>query len=311
MNCRIFCIIVTYNAMKWVDRCLTSLRESNIPIIPVIIDNCSKDETVSYVKKHYPEAHLIVNEENRGFGQANNQGIEWAYLQGATHFFLLNQDAWILDDCISKIVAIQDRFDIDIAVPVHLNGTDIAFDFGFERYLCVKNLNNTILTDALLDRLKDFYEVPFVNAAGWMISRNTIETIGGFDPLFFHYGEDCNYEQRIHYHNKRFCLIPTAFIVHDRNQKGNINVYNKQFVQNFLLSHFANINRSREKGCIWRVDIRVVLFVLKTMMLTLLQRNFNLFGNQIQGAISFLRQRKSIANSIKNNVQVKSNWINI
>ena len=81
----VYCIIVTYNAMKWLDKCLGSLRESTIPIHPVIIDN-SSDETVEYISTNYPEVHIIINDINRGFGQANNQGIEYAYKQGATHF---------------------------------------------------------------------------------------------------------------------------------------------------------------------------------------------------------------------------------
>ncbi|HHX70994.1 MAG TPA: glycosyltransferase family 2 protein, partial [Gallicola sp.] len=45
--------------MKWLDKCLGSLRESTIPIHPVIIDNSSSDETVEYISTNYPEVHII------------------------------------------------------------------------------------------------------------------------------------------------------------------------------------------------------------------------------------------------------------
>lgn len=73
--------------MKWIDRCLSSLKSSTVPILTVVIDNCSSDSTIDYIKKNYPEVHLIINSQNKGFGQANNQGIEWAYKHGASHFF--------------------------------------------------------------------------------------------------------------------------------------------------------------------------------------------------------------------------------
>ena len=52
---KVYTIIVTYNAMKWIERCVTSLLNSTIQTSIVIIDNCSKDETVSFVKKTYPQ----------------------------------------------------------------------------------------------------------------------------------------------------------------------------------------------------------------------------------------------------------------
>lgn len=310
MNTNVYCIIVTYNAMKWVDKCLTSLRESKTQIIPVIIDNCSKDDTVIYVKEHYPEAHLIINNDNRGFGQANNQGIEWAYKQGATHFFLLNQDAWILNDAVTKAISIQEKYDIDIAVPVHLNGTERAFDFGFNNYINAKDIKKKMLEDVLLCKLEDYYEVPFVNAAGWIISRKTIEIVGGFDPIFFHYGEDRNYEQRIHFHKKRFCVIPYAFMVHDREQKGNIAVYNKRFMQSYLLAYFADVNRNMKKRTV-SDDLRVYLYVIKLLFTCLCNFNFSLFVSHVQGISSVCKQYNKIKTSIRTNSKQNASWLNI
>ncbi len=83
---KVFVVVVTYNAMKVVDRCFESLRQNAIPCFPVVVDNLSKDVTVKYIREHFPEVHLIANNENCGLGQVNNQGIEWAYRLGATLF---------------------------------------------------------------------------------------------------------------------------------------------------------------------------------------------------------------------------------
>lgn len=45
--------------------------------------------------------------------------------------------------------------------------------------------------------------------------KKTIETIGGFNPYFFHYGEDDEYVNRIRFHQKKVLLAPGSKAVHD------------------------------------------------------------------------------------------------
>lgn len=246
---KIFVIIVTYNAMrrKWIDRCLQSLRDSAIPVIPVVIDNHSTDETTKHIQNYYPEVHLITNKENRGFGQANNQGIEDAYCQGATHFFLLNQDAWIKTDTISHLIEVQDKYHLGLVSPIHLTGGGDRLDLGFYRFICKSKQGITFLSDLILhkDDTKDFYDIEEVNAAAWFLDKKTIDTIGGFDPVFFHYGEDDNFLCRLRYHHIRSGIVPKAFIHHDRSDDhGNEKIYHAHQALNKLLCSFSDVNQS-------------------------------------------------------------------
>jgi len=72
----IYVIIVTYNAMRWAERCFTSLRQSSVPVTCIVIDNGSTDGTQEYIKAHFPEVDFIQSPDNAGFGKANNIGIE-------------------------------------------------------------------------------------------------------------------------------------------------------------------------------------------------------------------------------------------
>ena len=119
---KLFAIVVTYNGMQWYDRCFGSLCNSEVPIETVVVDNASSDDTIAYIKDHFPHAHLIENDENLGFGRANNLGIRYAYDQGADYVFLLNQDAWIEPNTIGGLMAIaQSHPEFGILSPVHLN----------------------------------------------------------------------------------------------------------------------------------------------------------------------------------------------
>lgn len=307
---KVYCIIVTYNAMKWVDKCLGSLRQSSVPVIPVIIDNCSKDETVSYVEKNYPEVHLIVNKENKGFGQANNQGIEWAYKEGATHFFLLNQDAWVQSNTIERIIEIQEKHQLAIVSPVHLNGKGDEVDFNFRAYVTAdKNLNTVFFRDAILGQFKEYYVVARINAAAWMISRKTIEEIGGFDPVFFLYGEDDNYLQRLHYHGFQLAFVPDSFVYHDRIIHGDAKAFNKLELRNWLVGSYTNINIP-----LYTINKRRVYWHVKTFWLFakyLFTFRFKAAFAVCGSFFSYISAWPQIVRSRKNNKKMGANWLKL
>lgn len=308
-NVKVYCIIVTYNAMKWVDKCLGSLRNSSLKLYPVIIDNCSNDETVEYIKENYPEAYLIANSDNRGFGQANNQGIEYAYKSGGTHFFLLNQDAWVHTDTASRLVEVQDKYGIAIASPIHLNGAGNLLDFNYFSYSVLNNSNIDYVSDLILSNLRDYYAVSKINAAAWMLTKRIIERVGGFDPIFFHYGEDNNYCQRVIYNKEIVAFVTGAFIHHDRERKGNFNVFKKNAVIAKLLNEYADINKNI--GRITKTRVKIHLANFKLAVSLLLKLKLSDFNGLLTSYITFIRKFSRIRYSRRINKVHSHNWLKL
>lgn len=306
---KVYVIIVTYNAVAWIDKCFNSLRHSTVPVYTVVIDNASKDDTVEYLKKNFPEAHVIANSKNRGFGQANNQGIEYAYDHGATHFFLLNQDTWIHNDTVGKLVEVQDSFDLAVVSPIHLSGKKKCMDYGYFAATVIQENNLSFVSDLMLETLKSYYKVSYINAAAWMISRRCIETIGGFDPLFFHYGEDRNYCQRIKYHNEDIAFVPESYIHHDRDYHGNEEVYNKRKTLTKLLSTYSDVNQPFIHPCLYRTKMHANFIVHSVK--ALLKMNFAGWLNIVEGYASFIVLFPQIFRSRKHNSKMGSNWLDI
>ena len=213
----IYVIVVTHNGRKWYDKCFESLKKASIPIHIIVIDNASTDNTVSYIKENYPGIYLIENEENLGFGKANNIGIEYALKNGADFVFLLNQDTWVGEKTIELLFnSLQENHEYGIVSPIHLRGDGQELDYRFYSYLYN---SRTFLSDIILARRsKPIYEVKFVNAAFWLLTRKCIEKIGYFDTLFSHYGEDEDYCNRLNYHNIKIGIVPSTFGWHDRPQ---------------------------------------------------------------------------------------------
>ena len=231
---KVLVIIVSYNFERWIDRCLGSLRSSVHPVDAVVIDNASQDQTLQRIKQDYPEIHLIESKTNLGFGRANNIGMEIALTEGYTHVFLLNQDAWIEPDTIGTLVGLSEQYpSYGILSPVHLTGKGDKPDPGFGHYAQLQTLQSLPSDDIL--------PLPFVNAAFWMIPASVLQKVGGFCPLFYHYGEDKDFVNRLTYHNYQVGYSPKVFGNHDRE-------YRPMTHQGFLrteyvyhLSEYANI----------------------------------------------------------------------
>ena len=208
----IFTIIVTYNGIKFIDKCFGSLRESDIPVHVIAIDNASTDGTVEKIRNDYPEVELVVNKKNIGFGRANNLGLFRALEDKADYVLLLNQDAWIEPDMLEGLIKIQQKQpDYGILSPLHF---DIEDHTKIDRN-CAYSFSNEMISDAVAGRtLKEVYHVSGIHAAIWLISRECLEDVGGFDPLFYYRQEDVDYMIRVRNKEYKFGIVPSVKAYH-------------------------------------------------------------------------------------------------
>lgn len=258
----VFVIIVTYNGRIWYDRCLRSIRESVIPVQTVVVDNCSVDDSVDYINAHFPEVKILASDKNLGFGQGNNKGIKYALDNGADYVFLLNQDAWIEPVTIRELVRIhRENSDYGILSPINLGVTKNKILDGFIELLSdYKNIDINWIDDLYFERLKDVYRIESVNAAAWLLPRKVLETVGGFDPIFFHYGEDDNYLQRTHFHGFLVGICPRVNIVHDAETSKKFNVHMKtDLYKRIILLECADINNNKMPQLYLRTQVRKIL----------------------------------------------------
>src|SRR5579885_2740043 len=93
-------VVVTYNALPWLESCLDSVRGRDV----VVVDHGSTDGTLDVVRRRYPGA-TVVEQENKGMGGGNNAGMRVAT---GRYFFLLNSDAWVVDDGLDRLLAYAD-----------------------------------------------------------------------------------------------------------------------------------------------------------------------------------------------------------
>ncbi|MBQ9193652.1 MAG: glycosyltransferase family 2 protein [Bacteroidales bacterium] len=228
---KILVIVVTFNGLRWLERCLGSVRASELPADLYVWDNDSADGSADYVQGHFPEAKLVRSADNLGFAEANNMGMRHALDKGYDYVYLLNQDAWIEPSTLGTLVAAhQAHPEFAVLSPLQMTDGFVAFDKQFEKVLGGTRFQN-LCHPRHHKREGPIWEgsrsddsgsecpprpVRRVMAAHWLLPREALEKVGMFSPLFPIYGNDDNWCDRARYHGLKVGIVPAARAVHDR-----------------------------------------------------------------------------------------------
>ncbi|WP_281322654.1 glycosyltransferase family 2 protein [Flavobacterium aestivum] len=309
---KVFVVIVTYNGMKWIDECLSSVLNSSIPVSVVVIDNNSSDETITFVKDKFSEITIFEQTDNLGFGKANNLGMSYALSQNADFVFLLNQDAFVNKKTIEDLVALSlNNPEYGILSPVQLDYSGKLLENYFFRFMSEDGSRSFYSDFVLGNPQKKIYDIDFVQAAAWLLPINTINKIGGFDPLFYHYGEDNNYCQRLLYHNMRIGVAPNTYIRHDSNKPKSeqVKLFSKKYFDTYIKEiavkyadiniDFIGKNVSSERKKIYKIIL------------------YNFFKLDFIKLVGFLKQLHVLNKTVKRievsrnrNIHINSNYLN-
>src|SRR5690348_6807954 len=180
-------VVVTYDALPWIEECLESVRGHEV----IVVDHGSTDGTLELVRERFPEVRLIV-QENRGMGGGNNAGMRVA--QGR-YTLLLNSDAWAVDGALDRLAAYLDAHPAVAVAGPRLANPDgslqrsvrgfptlwrLATEYFFLRKLAPRSRAfNAFYGDGFEhDRP---YEVEFLMGAVLLVRREAADTVGLFD----------------------------------------------------------------------------------------------------------------------------------
>ena len=190
----------------------------------VVVENASGDATPKVVCAAVPEARLIVNDWNRGFAAAANQGL--AASRGAFVLFV-NPDAVVLDDAIARALAYADG---DPAIGIvgcrtlnangkpqptvdrfHTAGGLVAEALIGRRGLRARPRGVVPVTSG---------DVDWVYGSFLLCRRAALTAVGGFDEAYEMYGEDLDLCHRVRAAGFRVVYCAEATIVHRGNRSG-------------------------------------------------------------------------------------------
>lgn len=207
---RVLVIVVTYNGMRWLERCLSSIPAW---ADAYVVDNASADGSADYVAAHFPQAKLVRSAENLGFSKPNNMGFEYAREQGYDYVYLLNQDAWLEEGTLEKLVTTAEAHpEYGVLSPMQYQDGYQQLDKQFEK----RYTSSVIPSKASGSPV----EVDVIMAAHWLVPVCVIKRIGPFEETLFPlYGQDDDWCNRLHFSGLKIGIVPEARAVHDRAQR--------------------------------------------------------------------------------------------
>jgi len=232
-------IIVSWNVCDLLRRCLISMPDAypspatgpSTPTSPplqielIVVDNASADGSADMVRAEFPGVRLIVNDGNRGFTAANNQGL--AEAQGR-YLLLLNPDTEIVDDALTTMVQYMDAHPEVGALGPRLRHPDGSRQSSRRRFptLATALVESTVIQQWWADNriLRRYYmaDTPdnAVQAVDWLVGacllvrRQVYEQIGGLDEGFFMYSEELDWCKRIKDAGWEIVYLPSATVIH-------------------------------------------------------------------------------------------------
>lgn len=220
MKVELSIIVISYNTAKYLDRCLASLIQSlkhaEFAYEIIVVDNHSSDKSVEMVRQTYKSVRLIENQENVGFGRANNQGAQLA--KGTTLLFL-NSDTETLDDAIDKLFVFYKNCKQPTIVGGKLFNPDMTPQPSAGPAYSLRMIIAALffkgdyigLTRYSPDVIK---KVDWVMGACMMMSRRFFLDLGGFDEGIFMYMEEIDFEYRAIRKNVSVYFYPEARFIH-------------------------------------------------------------------------------------------------
>ncbi|HEY4977271.1 MAG TPA: glycosyltransferase family 2 protein [Gaiellaceae bacterium] len=213
-------IVVTYNALPWIEPCLESVRGCEL----IVVDNGSSDGTPALVRERFPEARLIER-DNQGLSAGWNTGIEAA--SGRLLFFL-NADAWVVGDGVAKLVEVLEREPEAALVGPRLRypdgrlqrsvrGFPTLWRLSTEYFFLRKLAPRTTLFNAFYGggfRHDRELEAEFLMGAAFLVRKEAIDEVGGLDERFFLFSEEVDWCYRFRQAGWKVVFTPTAEVVH-------------------------------------------------------------------------------------------------
>ncbi len=227
-NIDVSIIVVSYNTREMTLEALQSVKREtqSTRYELLVVDNNSHDGSAEAIRENYPEAHVIALSKNIGFAAANNLA---AIKASGRYLLLLNPDTIVKDRAIDKLV----NFATDTPEAKIWGGRTHFGDGTLNPSSCWNRMtlwnclcratgltglfaNSEIFNSETFGawQRNTMRQVDIVSGCFFLIKRDFWNTLSGFDPTFFMYGEEADLCLRAKALGAAPMITPDATIIH-------------------------------------------------------------------------------------------------
>ena len=220
-------IIPNWNLKDDLVECLDSVLASDYGHLCItVVDNGSADDSVNWVRGHYPEVQVLTRTENGGYAAALNDGIREAASAAPGFILALNNDTIVPRGMITGLVEVlRQNPQAAIAAPkvLYQSQPDHIYSLGDRIYpwlpLPVRFGRKSLDRPAY----NQIFEFDYVFGCALMIRSEVLQQVGLFDPSYFMFYEDADFCRRVRDAGWKILRAGSVTILH----KGSLSV-NKQ-----------------------------------------------------------------------------------
>lgn len=261
-------VIINYNVKYFAEQCLCSVQKAiafyertaqtnPYPSLEVIvIDNCSSDNSLEYLRPLFPWVNFIENKVNTGYAVANNQG--WKMTKGKYVLFL-NPDTILSEDCLASCLSFIEKTPDAGAMGIKMfNGKGIflpeskrGFPTPMVAFYKMTGLSRLFPSSKKFARYylghlpnNQTTEVDVLSGAFMLVSKPLLVATGGFDERFFMYAEDIDLSRRIQIEGFKNYYFADSCIIHFKGESTPFNFsYTKKFygaMLQFVKKYYKN-----------------------------------------------------------------------
>ena len=204
-------VIVNYNVKFYLEQCLVSLQRAlqDVDASVFVVDNHSKDGSVSYLSSRFPWVHFIVSGHNLGFARANNIAIQQSESE---YVLLLNPDTFVGEQTLKDAIAFMDNHPHAGAMAARMLKTDGSDAKESRRglptpwvaFYKMTGLCNRFPTSKRFGHYYMGYlpwdeanKIEVISGAFFFARREALNQVELLDEDFFMYGEDIDLSYRI------------------------------------------------------------------------------------------------------------------
>lgn len=206
-------VILNWNAQTYLEACLRSvLAQEGTPFQVWLVDNHSSDDSVSFVKTHFPQVHLWALAENRGYAGGNNAVLRQVQTPLVV---LLNPDVVVEADWLKHLVQplLTDR-------TVGIVGGKLFYGDGRLQHVgglirspqALAGYRGHLETDT--GQYEHITEATYVVGASLAFRRGLLDEVGYLDEGYFLYYEDADWCERVRRAGWRIVVAPQARLLH-------------------------------------------------------------------------------------------------
>lgn len=330
-NQHISVIIVNYKVKEYIANLLNSIKKAQheLKLEIFVVDNASGDGSISYLEERFPEVHYIANQENIGFGRANNQALKQAK---GEYTLIINPDTLVSEDTLEVLIKHMESNPECGAAGCKILSPD--GEFARECRRSIPDVRSAIFRVLSLDSLfpqsklfgkrylgwlseSESTQVPVISGSCMFWRTSLLKELGGFDEDFFMYGEDddlCYRVQETPYH---IDYVSETSIIHYKGEsakKGDlkhIRIFNKG-LYTFFEKHYSYKYSIFSKTLIYIATwLKTILNLFTSNTRKIRSVIIDLLILNLSIAVGFVVRYALLGENIINPEGVKYLWINI